>query len=255
MRVEPIKSPLVRAHDSLDDLLLSVFSPIADQLEESVVVVTSKIVALCEGRVFAAPHPEHKFDKHALARQLADAYIEPIQSKYNVMLTITDSIMAVNAGIDESNVESGLVALPADSFASAEYIWFFLRNHFSVNKLGVVITDSTSVPLKWGTIGRSLGFCGFEGLISRIGEPDLFGRTLQMTKMNIAEGIAAAAVLEMGEGAEATPFAVVSEVRHLKFRATPLSDEERAALTIELEDDVYYPVLKAFEEAARKNKQ
>lgn len=240
MIVRPIKTPIVNIGDNLGEIIIESLPTLE---ERSVIVVTSKVVALSERRVFAKKTGS-KDERNDLVRQEADRYVEPDQSKYGVMLTIKDQILAVNAGIDESNVADHYVGLPANSYRSASKIWQLLRDHFGLRELGVVISDSSSLPLKWGTVGRALSYCGLQPLKDLIGQPDLHGRPLAMTKMNLVEGIAAAAVLEMGEGSEQTPLAVVSELSHLEFSDRPPSQEEIAELLIELEDDVYYPLLK-----------
>lgn len=240
MLVKPIRTPLVNIGDDLGQILISNLPPLE---EKSVVVVTSKVVALCQGRVFAK-ETGTKEEKQALVRQEADQYLEATESKYQVMLTIKDAVLAVNAGIDESNVLDHYVGLPEDSYRSAREIWQLLREHFGVRELGVIISDSASLPLKWGTIGRALAHCGVRPLKDLIGQPDLYGRPLAMTKMNLVEGIASAAVLEMGEGAEQTPVAVVSQLTHAEFSDQPPTRSEIDELLIELEDDVYYPLLR-----------
>ena len=151
--------------------------------------------------------------------------------------------MAVSTNMNESNVSGVYVLLPEDPYASAAKIWQFLREHFNVREVGVVITDSLSLPLKWGTVGRALAHCGFVPVKDMIGQPDLFGRPLKVTKMNIAEGIAAAAVLEMGEAAESTPLCLVEAVKHIEFIDHAPTDLEKKELLITLAEDIYGPII------------
>lgn len=240
MHVTALQTPAVHVHDDLFELLRDA---LPEKLpERTVVAITSKVVALCEGAV--APLGTRE-EKQALIQAHADRYLPHTASKYDVTLTIKDNVLAVSAGIDESNADGQFVLLPEDSFASAEQIWNWLRTIYSVQEVGVLITDSKTIPLKWGTMGTALGWCGFAGLLDKIGEPDLFGHTMQMTKVNVAEGLAAAAVVEMGEVAESTPFALITDARQVEFMDRPLSAEERAALVIAMEDDVYQPILTA----------
>lgn len=240
MEVTPLRTKKMRPKEDLTAIILETLQTYTpEQLEQSVLVVTSKVVSLSENAVV----PIEGADKHALVKEQAERYTLPTSSNYGVMLTIKDSILAVNAGIDESNVEGVFVLLPENSFASAEIIWTAVRDHFSLHEFGVVITDSTSFPLKWGVVGRCLAHCGFKQLKDLRGQPDIFGRELVMTQMNIAEGIAAAAVLEMGEGASQTPLCLVEDVTHIEFQDRPPSQEELDALKIVVEDDVYAPLL------------
>lgn len=236
MRVTPIKTPIVQSGDDLTSIIANALTAIP---EKSVLVVASKIVALSEKRVV----PIGSISKHELVKQEAELFTDPQESPYHMMLTIKEGMLGVNAGIDESNVSGVYVLLPKDSYASAEKIWLFLREYFQVREVGVVITDSLSLPLKWGTVGRSLAYCGFVPVKDMIGQPDLFGRPLKVTKMNITEGIAAAAVLEMGEAAESTPLCLIEAVKHIEFVDHPPTDLEKKELLITLAEDIYGPII------------
>lgn len=237
MKITTYSSGVVHAHDDL----FSHLDAALPQLEENcVVAITSKVVALCEGAVVAKDAVE---SKEALVHSQAEYYIPAQHSQYDLTLTVKDHILAVNAGIDESNVDNAYVLLPQDPFHSACEIWKYLRKKHQVTNLGVLITDSKTIPLKWGTVGTALAHCGFDAVVSKIGEPDLFGRLLHMTKVNVAEGLAAASVVEMGEAAEATPFAVLEDIAQIRFASAAPTPAEIAELSIALPDDAYYPVL------------
>lgn len=239
MQVTPINTPLFSVNQSL--------LPFLDQhlpalTERSVVVVTSKIVALSEGAVVERQTGE-KDEKFAIVKKHADYYTDPSQSQYQLILTIKHNILAVNAGLDESNGGGQYVLLPENPNRSAELIWQHLREKHGIKELGVLITDSRTFPLKWGTIGTALGHCGFMAVNNRIGEKDLYGHEMQMTKENIAEGLAVAANVVMGEVAEAQPLAVIQDLPMVQFQDRPPTPEELAELVIKLEDDAYAPIL------------
>jgi F420-0:gamma-glutamyl ligase len=239
MQVTALKTKTIKTGDDLFEIISDSLQKYqSSDLENTILVVTSKVVSLAERNVVMDVD-----DKHQLVSQEADRYTEAESSKYGVMLTIKDSILAVNAGIDESNIGGGFVLLPKDSYASAEKIWRHVRTQFNLKNFGVVITDSTSFPLKWGVVGRALAYCGIEPLKDLRGTPDLYGRPLEMTQVNVVEGIASAAVLEMGEGNDSTPLCLVSEVKQATFQDHPPTAAERKALLIEVEDDVYFPIL------------
>ncbi|HOZ03117.1 MAG TPA: coenzyme F420-0:L-glutamate ligase [Candidatus Woesebacteria bacterium] len=240
MTITPIKSRYVQPNDNLQDVILSAVSEIP---ERSVLAVTSKIVALCEGRVVLKKSGQRQ-EKHQLVAQEAEQYIDPVVSKYDLMLTIKYGVLSVNAGVDESNVDQKYyVLLPENPWGSAVKIWQFCRQHFGVKELGVIITDSKTTPLKWGVTGTCLGYCGFEGLKNLIGNKDLAGRALTMTKVNVAEALAASAVYVMGEADESQPFALITDLPDTKFAQKPPSNKEIAAQLIKPEDDAYWPIL------------
>lgn len=238
MKVTAIVTPTLFAGDNLLGVIRTVLPRIP---EKSILVVTSKVVALWENAV--VPVPRNRAQKQALIKSECELYTEPTQSKYNVSLTIRDGMIGVDAGIDESNVSEGFVLLPADAFESAKKIWQFVREQYSVEEVGVIVTDSVSLPLKWGVVGRSIGHCGFEAVTSKIGEKDLFGREMTMTKIAVAEALASTAVFAMGEVAESTPLALVEEVPHILFQKQPPSAAELQGLYIDPQDDVYAPML------------
>lgn len=227
-----------------DDLFSFITQAIPTLEEESILVVTSKIVSLAENRVVPI-RTGNKQEKLDLARQEADYYIDESHSQFNLLITIRDHLVAVNAGLDQSNVEDHYLLLPENPQQSAGKIWRYLREAYDLKKVGVIITDSKTIPLKWGTMGAALAACGFQGLVDKVGQPDLFGRPLEMTKVNVAEGLAAAAVVEMGEVAEAQPLAVITDASQVVFQDHPPTEAELAETTIELEEDVYGPMLTA----------
>jgi F420-0:gamma-glutamyl ligase len=93
--------------------------------------------------------------------------------------------------------------------------------------------------LRAGIIGSALGYAGFAGLKNYRNKKDLFGRTFQFSSVNIADCLATAAVLVMGEGAERQPLAIIKNPP-VKF-CRRISKKE---LLIDLKDDIYLPLLK-----------
>lgn len=208
--------------------------------EGSVVAVTSKVVSICEGRVVSV----EKANKDELVKREADLYLPREENKYDVYLTIKDGQLVATAGIDESNGAGYFILWPANPQKSANQIREYLTKRFSLKKVGVIITDSKTTPLRWGTSGVAVAHSGFRALKNYIGTEDLFGRKLKMTKASIIDGLAAAAVFEMGEGGEQTPMAVISDVRKIEFTMQNPTKEELKELEINIEDDLYGSILK-----------
>ena len=240
MKVTPVKSPTVHTGDDLFQLLNAVLPQLK---EKTVVVVTGKVVALCEGAVVVKKTGDRK-EKHDLVRKESELFTDPSQSSYDLMLTVKNQILAVNAGIDESNADGKYVLFPEKPYQSAEKIWCYLRAKHHVQNLGVIIIDSRTFPLKWGTIGTALAHCGLAALNNRIGEKDLFGVEMKMTQENVVEALAVAANFEMGEVDEAQPFAIVTDITKVQFQNRPPTLAEIAELQISIHDDAYAPILK-----------
>ncbi|MBI5356484.1 coenzyme F420-0:L-glutamate ligase [Candidatus Collierbacteria bacterium] len=241
MLVTPVKTSLVRSGDDILEILAKSIKILP---EKSVVVIASKIFSLCENRIVKKISGA-KEEKHELVKREAEYYLDPHSSKYNMMLTVKGSWMFVNAGIDESNSENKYSLWPKDPQKSINNVWRFLRRHYHLKKVGAIMSDSRSFPLNWGVVGHGIAHCGFKTLKSYIGKSDLFGRLMKMEQVNMVQGITAAAVLEMGEGAEQTPIAIVTNVSDILFQNHVPSKQGLSLLHINLEDDVYAPILLA----------
>ncbi len=203
-------------------------------------VITSKIVSLCEGRV--VPGDEVSC-KRQLVRNAADAYLDE-EAPFDIQLTITNNILIPSAGIDESNGNGSYILYPEDVQASALLIWNHLRKRDGLKRIGVIISDSHSTPLRRGVVGIGLGWCGFKPLYSYIGKPDCFNTPLKMTKVNVLDSLASAAVFCMGEGNESTPLATVRGVRNVEFEDSPPLAEDCEEFLVRMENDLYAPLLK-----------
>lgn len=237
MRIQALKTHKITVDDT--DLIKILDQYITVLTEGSIVAITSKIVALAEGRVVASDQA----DKEALVAQEAEYFLPRSSSKYGVSLTITGGQLVATAGIDESNANGYFVLWPEDSQKTANLIRKHLAQKFGLNKLGVIITDSKTTPLRWGVTGTAIAYSGFEPLNDLIGSKDLFGRELKMTKVNVLDGLAASAVLVMGEGTEQTPMAIIEDINFVEFSENDPSVDELESLKISIEDDIYAPLL------------
>jgi coenzyme F420-0:L-glutamate ligase len=203
-----------------------------DLPEGAIVAVTSKVVALSQGRTLprASTIAKHlALRKESSWRRKAGAF----------WITITQGMFMANAGIDESNANGKLVLLPKDVMAVAHELRRMLMRKHKRKHLGVVITDSRVFPLRAGVTGVAIGYAGFKGARDYRGTKDLFGRKLVHTRTNVADCLASAAVLVMGEGAERTPLAIITGAP-VEFADRVPKDELRIAP----KDDLYFPLLR-----------
>jgi dihydrofolate synthase / folylpolyglutamate synthase len=238
MIVRPIKTRLVTAKScSLLDLIDEYITELP---EKSVVAMAAKIVATCEGRVV----PLGSVDKDELVAKESQQYMPSSLNRYGVTLAIARNRLVAAAGVDESNGNGHYVLWPVDPQKTVNEVRAHLSKKFGVKDLGVIITDSTTRPLQWGTTGVSIAYSGFEPLRSYVGEEDLFGRPFDYHKNSIQNGLAAAAVLVGGECTEQTPIVVLSELDFVEFVDRNPTEEELADQNIELEDDLYGLMLK-----------
>ena len=227
MIIKPIKTRVFKEREDLVAFIAHYFKKIP---EKSIVVVTSKIVALAEGRMALAGDAR---TKEKLIRAESEY---AIRTKY-VWLTIKDGMVMASAGIDESNADGKLILLPRDSFKTARMLRAKLQARYGVKRIGVLITDSRTIPLRAGVTGVALGYAGFCGIKDYRGTPDIFGRKFTFSRTNIADSLATAAVAVMGEGNEQQPLAIIE-----KFPAKFSDTVNRKELHISIQDDMYRPL-------------
>lgn len=207
--------------------------------ENSILVVTSKIISINEGRIV----PVEGSNKDELVEKESEYFLPKEENKYGFHLTITQNLLIPAAGIDESNGNGYYILWPENPYDNANKIREYLVNRFNIKYAGVIITDSKTTPLRWGTTGVAIAYSGFKPLKNYIGKKDLFDREMRVTTSNIMDGLAAGAVSIMGEGQEQTPLAVITEIPNVEFVDRNPTSEEIESLKIDLDTDVYSSIL------------
>lgn len=206
--------------------------------EGDIVVITSKVLGIHQGRCIKI---EPSVDKLKLIKQEADYFIPTNVKQQKFTLTIRNHVLALSAGIDESNANGYYILLPNNVNKLLKEIWLKMRKKFQIKKLGVIATDSHTFPMRRGTIGIAIGFFGFEPQRDYRGQKDIFGRKFKFTQTDVVDALAVSAVLVMGEGRERTPIVVI---RGSQVEFTPKSTYRK--LVMPMKGDIYYPLLKAF---------
>lgn len=230
MIITPIKTRIFSEGENLFSFVTSYFKTIS---EKSIIVVTSKIVSLAEKRTALIE------DKNT-REKLIYAESEKVISTKHTLLTIKDGTVMSSAGIDESNAGGKIILLPKNSYKSARFLRKQLQNKYHLKHVGVLITDSRMVPFRAGMAGLAIGYDGFSGIQDYRGSEDIFGRKLKVSVKNVADSLAAAAVLEMGEGSEQQPLAIIKNCKAVQFTDKICQKE----LFIDLKDDLYGPIFK-----------
>jgi coenzyme F420-0:L-glutamate ligase/coenzyme F420-1:gamma-L-glutamate ligase len=215
--------PEVRAGDDLAALVLAALARAGMPLAAGdVVAVTQKIVSKAEGRLrrLADVTPSPRAVALAAETRKDPRVVELIlQESREVVRTRPDLVIAehrlgivlANAGIDRSNIEDGeeaVLLLPLDPDGTAAKLRGAFERAAGV-ALGVVITDSVGRAWRRGTVGLAIGTAGVAPFEDLRGRRDSAGRALQVSEIAPADSLAAAAVLVMGEAAEATPVVLV----------------------------------------------
>jgi coenzyme F420-0:L-glutamate ligase/coenzyme F420-1:gamma-L-glutamate ligase len=215
--------PMVQAGDDLPALILAGVARAGQRLRDrDVVVVAQKIVSKAEGRMVDLADVVPSARAVALAGEVGkdprivevvlSESVKVVRSRPNLMIMQHRlGFVMANAGVDQSNVAEAdgrhrALLLPVDPDGSAERIRSALARHADV---GVIISDSFGRPWRRGTAGVAIGSAGIPSVIDLRGQPDLFGRTLEVSIIGFADEIAAAASLLQGQAAEAQPVVVV----------------------------------------------
>ena len=227
MQIKAIKTRIFHENE---DLFSFIFKYVKKIPEKSVLVVTSKIVSLAEGRTI-----EYKSKKQKIKLIKKESSLA-INTKL-VWLTIKDGVVVADAGIDESNGDGQLIFFPKESFFSAKKIRALLCAKYKVKNLGVIISDSGLVPFRSGVIGLAIGYAGFKGAKSYKGKKDIFGRKFMYQKVNVADSLATSAVLCMGEGSERQPLALITNAP-VVFK----NKINKKELIIDPKKDIYAPL-------------
>lgn len=217
--------PAIVAGDDLVELTLRSISSMNDELQDGdVLVITQKVVSKVQGRAVDLASVVASAEAIELAQKTSkDArLVELILRESSEVVRAVPGLIVVahrlgfvlaNAGIDRSNSSGGEVVLllPEDPDGSADEI----RSEIFAKtgkKVGVVIIDSIGRAWRMGTVGTAIGVSGMPALLDLRGLPDLNGRPLESTEIGLADELAAAASLVMGQADEGTPIVLARGV-------------------------------------------
>jgi len=215
--------PLVEPGDDLHELLRAALATAGLELQNGdILVVAQKIISKAEGRSVAlssvTPSPAAielaaATDKEPQVVQLIlDESRQILRHRPGVLIAEHRlGFILANAGIDRSNVDPDhdqVLLLPVDPDGSAAALREALQQS-SGKRLGVIVADSVGRAWRMGTTGMALGSAGVEALTDLRGRRDLFGRELLVSEHAVADSVASAAELLMGEAGEGTPVVIV----------------------------------------------
>jgi F420-0:gamma-glutamyl ligase len=134
------------------------------------------------------------------------------------LLTINDGVLAPNSGLDLSNAPKGWAILyPKNKEGTAKklrnnLIRMNARRGRKITRLGVILSDSRVTPTRLGTVGVAIATAGIRPTVDMRGKKDLFGNELKVTLKGLADQIASAAEICMGEASESIPIVLIRGV-------------------------------------------
>jgi coenzyme F420-0:L-glutamate ligase / coenzyme F420-1:gamma-L-glutamate ligase len=239
--------PLFEKGDNLGKLISEAAKKQNTPIQEGdVVVVTHVAVSKAEGRVAnldevtpsaRALEIAKKVDKDpAMVEVILRETKEVVRMGNNSLIVETQSgIVSANAGVDRSNVrgERNVALLPANPDGSAQSIRREIKKATGHN-VAVIVSDTHGRPLRMGEINIAIGIAGFKPIRDRRGEKDLFGYVLHVKQTNIADELASAAELVIGQASEGIPSAII---RGYKFKVA--EDASGKDLTRPKEKDMF----------------
>jgi len=217
--------PQVAAGDNLATLVLAAHTP----EDGDIVVLAQKIVSKAEGRLVPLDTvtPSPRAVELAAQCDKDPRLVELVLSETDTVMRVRKGVLIVrhrlglvlaNAGIDQSNIDHSRPAallLPRDPDASAAVLCDALRAASGAD-VAVLIIDSLGRAWRNGTTGTAIGAAGLPALLDLRGTPDIYGRRLETSELGLADEIAAAASLAMGQAGEGRPLAVVQGVSYAR---------------------------------------
>jgi coenzyme F420-0:L-glutamate ligase / coenzyme F420-1:gamma-L-glutamate ligase len=243
--------PLIRHGDNLADIVVNAIDATHLDLQDNdILVFAQKIISKAEGRAvnLATVTPSARATELGNKTEKDPRVVELILQESNEVLRTRVGAIIVehklgficaNAGIDHSNVaglgdsvEEWVLLLPAEPDRSAEKMRAEIKSKTG-KQVGILIIDSHGRAWRNGTVGVAIGIAGLPGLEDLRGKPDLFGYTLQVTQVGVADELAAAASLMMGQAAEGTP------VVHVRGFPYPLRESKTKELIRPKEQDLF----------------
>jgi len=220
---------LVKPGDNIARLLVAALSAESQSLlDGDIVVVSQKIISKAEGSLVDISTLNPSSEAKSISRRTKkDArLIELIMrdstkilraDKQALVVSGKNGFVCLNAGVDKSNVNGKRVyaRLPKNLDGSADHLRLELER-MTGKRLSVVIGDTYSRPFRVGQVEFAIGISGFDPIVDYRGSKDLFGYELRFKYVALADEVAAAAELVMGQGSEGVPAVIVRGVTRMK---------------------------------------
>lgn len=230
--------PLVKPGDNIADLVLRRARFLGIRLAEGdILVIGHKIISKSEGRIAAlsgiTPSPRAiKIARRCLkdprlVQLILSESRRIMKVKPGILLVETkNGIVCLNAGIDKSNVEGSetYCLLPKNPKLSATRIASRILAQTG-KRVRIVVTDTYSRPFRVGQSEFAIGASGLDPFVDYRGTKDLFGNILRFKRVSIADELACAGELVMGQGAEGVPVAIIKGVNRTRSRMRSVSSQ------------------------------
>jgi len=220
MQLSGIRTELIRPRTDLVKVILDAAEKQGLEVEDGdIIAIASKALAIVQNRLrkLSSIKPSEKAKKLAAKYNLEPSFVEIVSQEAEqvyggvpkALLTLKNSILTANAGVDQKNSPPGYAVLwPRNPFQTAEKIRREISRRTG-KRVGVLIVDSRVTPLRMGTTGLALAIGGFRPVRDCRVDKDLYGRPISITRHALADDLASAAHLIMGESNERTPVVLI----------------------------------------------
>ena len=194
-----------------------------------IVVVTQKVVSKAEGRTvdlatiepsdFAREFAEGAGRDPRLVELVLRESVEVVREDRERGILITETrhgFVCANSGIDSSNVvgDETVTLLPEDPDGSARHLLERLKSMTGLAELAVIITDTFGRAWREGHVNFAIGLAGMDPFLDYRGQPDAQSKVMAVTRIAVADEVAAASELVMGK-VDRVPVAIARGVRYV----------------------------------------
>jgi coenzyme F420-0:L-glutamate ligase/coenzyme F420-1:gamma-L-glutamate ligase len=229
--------PLIQPGQDLSDEIINAIASESILVDDGdVIAIAQKIVSKSENRYLDISSLSPSEEAKTLSKQIDKdpKFIQAILNESKKVVRYRMGVLIVehklgfihaNAGIDRSNIDQEqdiVLLLPEDPDESAKEISQSLSQFFKKN-VSVIITDTMGRPFRNGIVGFTIGSHNIECILDERGQKDLYENKLKVTQIGIADELAAAASLLMGQAAQKKPVVII---KGYKFKQNNLSDSQ-----------------------------
>ena len=240
--------PLIKPNDDLVSIINKSINDNGIDIESGdVVVVAQKIISKCENRYVELKNIQPSKEATDLAKTLNrdPAFIQIIQNESKKIISTDKNVIIVehklgfiniNAGIDRSNIlqnDDVVLLLPENPSKSAKDLQSAISANFQ-RDIALIVTDSMTRPFRSGVTNFALASANIPSLIDLKGDSDIYGNILQSTEIAIADELAAAAGILMGQGREKQPVVIIKG-----FDKKNYSTNDAFNLVVDEDEDLY----------------
>jgi coenzyme F420-0:L-glutamate ligase/coenzyme F420-1:gamma-L-glutamate ligase len=234
MKIEfiAIKTPVITSTViELSEIILNAFDDNNIELQDyDIIIIASKIVSMVEGCQVPLNNIKNIREEAKIAAVKAGLdprFVEVVFEEADeiigavpgAVLALRENILQANAGVDQSNAGGieFLIKLPKDPIKTAENILNNIKKKTG-KKIGIIIADSKTHPLRRGTSGFALAVAGFQPIIDDRGSSDIFGRLMRVTTRAIADNLVCGAEILMGESDQKIPIVIARGRTGVEFK-------------------------------------